>query len=54
MPFLANDIQQDMHNNILFDNQGVAIPDPTTGQVPTTGLLTATLDGDAIYMRSAS
>jgi hypothetical protein len=45
-----NGIKKDAQGNILFDQNGVAIPDPTTAQVPASGLLSATLDGDAIYM----
>jgi glucose/arabinose dehydrogenase len=45
-----NGIKKDAQGNILFDQDGVAIPDPTTDKVPATGLLSATLDGDAISM----
>ena len=45
-----NGIKKDAQGNILYDANGVAIPDPTTGHVPASGLISATLDGDAIYM----
>jgi hypothetical protein len=45
-----NGIKRDAQGNILFDQNGVAIPDPTIDKVPASGLLSATLDGDAIYM----
>jgi glucose/arabinose dehydrogenase len=45
-----NGIKQDAQGNILFDSHGRAIPDPTVDPVPATGLLTATLQGDGIYM----
>lgn len=44
-----NGIKRDAQGNILFDGNGVAIPDPTTDRVPASGLLSAVLDGDAIY-----
>jgi uncharacterized protein YccT (UPF0319 family) len=45
-----NGIKKDAQGNILFDSNGVAIPDPTVGQVTASGLLSATLGGDSIYM----
>ena len=45
-----NGIKKDAQGNILYDANGVAIPDPTIGHVSASGLLTATLDGDSIYM----
>src|SRR5262249_30307902 len=45
-----NGIKKDANGNILFDANGVAIPDPTVGKVTASGLLSATLDGDSIYM----
>jgi glucose/arabinose dehydrogenase len=45
-----NGIKKDANGNILFDSNGVAIPDPTVAHVPASGLLSTTLDGDAIYM----
>jgi hypothetical protein len=45
-----NGIKKDANGNILYDSNGVAIPDPTVDSVAASGLLSATLDGDAIYM----
>jgi hypothetical protein len=45
-----NGIKKDANGNILYDANGVAIPDPTIGHPIASGLVSATLDGDAIYM----
>jgi glucose/arabinose dehydrogenase len=45
-----NGIEKDSQGNILYDSHGIAIPEPTVDPVPATGLITATLQGDGIYM----
>jgi hypothetical protein len=45
-----NGIQEDSSGNIIYDSNGIAVPEPTTGTVPVSGLITGTLDGDSIYM----
>ncbi len=44
-----NGIKRDAQGNILFDANGHAIPDPTTGTVAASGLVTGTLQGDSVY-----
>jgi glucose/arabinose dehydrogenase len=45
-----NGIKKDANGNILYDSNGVAIPDPTVGTVTASGLISGTLTGDGIYM----
>jgi glucose/arabinose dehydrogenase len=45
-----NGIKKDAQGNILFNSNGVAIPDPTIGKVQASGLISGTLIGDSIYM----
>lgn len=47
-----NGIQKDAGGNILFDTNGVALPEPTTGTVPLGGLISGVppLTGDGIYL----
>jgi hypothetical protein len=44
-----NGIKRDAQGNILFDANGHAIPDPTTGTVSASGLVRGTLQGDSVY-----
>jgi hypothetical protein len=45
-----NGIEEDSSGNIIYGSNGIAVPEPTTGTVPATGLITGTLNGDSIYM----
>ena len=45
-----NGIEEDASGNIIYGSNGIAVPEPTTGDVTASGLIGGTLSGDSIYM----
>jgi hypothetical protein len=45
-----NGAQWDSNGDVIYGSNGIALTEPTTGNVPATGLITSTLSGDSIYM----